>query len=216
MIKIALVDDHKLFRKSLADWLATQQFEILFEANNGKEFIDNIDKNMLPQLVLMDINMPIMNGVETLLWITKNCPSIKVLAISMYNDEMNIIRMIRLGASGYLLKDSEPNELKLAIETIVDKGFYYSDLVNQKLLSAISEANSKQRVITQLIELSLRETEFLKYVCTELTYKEIADKMTLSPRTVDGYREELFRKLNVTTRIGLVLYAIKVGIVDPS
>jgi len=215
MIKIALVDDHKLFRKSLADWLATQQFEILFEANNGKEFIDKINESSLPQLILMDINMPVMNGVETLIWITKNHPSIKVLAISMYNDEMNIIKMIRLGASGYLLKDSEPNELKLAIETIIDKGFYYSDLVNQKLLNAISETNSKQKSIHNLIELSPREIEFLKYVCTELTYKEIADKMALSPRTVDGYRDDLFKKLNVTTRIGLVLYAIKVGIVEP-
>ncbi len=215
MIKIALVDDHKLFRKSLADWLATQQFEILFEANNGKEFIDKINESSLPQLILMDINMPVMNGVETLIWITKNHPSIKVLAISMYNDEMNIIKMIRLGASGYLLKDSEPNELKLAIETIIDKGFYYSDLVNQKLLNAISETNPKQKSIHNLIELSPREIEFLKYVCTELTYKEIADKMALSPRTVDGYRDDLFKKLNVTTRIGLVLYAIKVGIVEP-
>lgn len=215
MIKIALIDDHKLFRKSLADWLATQQFEVLFEANNGKEFIENLQPNNLPQVVLMDINMPLMNGFETTEWLKKNHPTVQVLAISMYDTEMNIIKMLKSGAKGYLLKDSEPQELALAINTIADKGFYYSDLVNSKLINAISETGYKQKRVNNLLELTTREIELLKLICTELTYKEIADKMCVSPKTVDGYREALFEKLDIHSRMGLAMYAIKMGIVNP-
>ncbi|MFY7965783.1 MAG: response regulator [Chitinophagaceae bacterium] len=215
MTSIVLIDDHKLFRKSLADWLATQNFRVLFEANNGKEFIEKLNTENLPQVVLMDINMPMMNGFETTAWIQQNQPSIKVLAISMYDTEMNIIKMLKCGAKGYLLKDSEPQEVALAINTIADKGFYYSDLVNDKLINAINETGYKQKRINNLLEITSREIELLHLICTELTYKEIADKMCVSPKTVEGYREALFEKLNIHSRVGLVMYAIKNGIVNP-
>lgn len=215
MLKIVLVDDHKLFRKSLSNWLSTQeQFNILFEANNGKEFIEKLDPQNLPEVVLMDISMPVMNGFEATEWLQQNYPQVKVLAISMYDAEMTIIKMLQCGAKGYLLKDTDPKELDLAITTIAAKGFYYSELVNSKLLHAINETNTKQRKSNNLLELNDREIELLKLCCTEFTYKEIAEQMNLSPKTIDGYREELFKKLSVQSRVGLAMYAIKAGIVS--
>jgi DNA-binding NarL/FixJ family response regulator len=157
--------------------------------------------------------MPQMDGYETAQWIKENHPDIKVLALSMYDNENSIIRMLKCGAKGYILKDSEPAELKTAIEDLVTKGYYYSDLVSGKLIHAINKIEDEGSAVNTLVNLNDRETDFLKYACTEMTYKEIADKMFVSPRTIDGYRDGLFEKLHVKTRVGLVMYAIKNGIV---
>jgi len=162
----------------------------------------------------MDINMPEMDGFETTQWLKQNHPEVKVLALSMYDNETSIIRMLKCGAKGYILKDSEPAELKAAIAAIMDKGFYYSDLVSGKLMHAINKMDDDGDGLKSLVPLNDRETDFLKYTCTEHTYKEIADKMFVSPRTIDGYRDALFEKLQVKTRVGLVMYAIKNGIVN--
>ena len=132
----------------------------------------------------------------------------------MYDNETSIIRMLKCGAKGYILKDSEPAELKAAIHALMDKGFYYSDLVSGKLMHAINNLDDDSDGLKSLVPLNDRETEFLKLACSELTYKEIADKMFVSPRTIDGYRDALFEKLNIKTRVGLVMYAIKNGIVN--
>jgi DNA-binding NarL/FixJ family response regulator len=131
----------------------------------------------------------------------------------MYDNENSIIRMLKAGAKGYILKDCEPAELKAAIDAVVSKGYYYSDLVSGKLIHAINKIEDSGSDVNTLANLNERETDFLKYACTELTYKEIADKMFVSPRTIDGYRDALFEKLHVKTRVGLVMYAIKNGIV---
>ena len=138
----------------------------------------------------------------------------KVLALSMYDNETSIIRMLKCGARGYILKDSEPAELKAAINDLETKGFYYSDLVSGKLMHAINKMDDDGDGLKSLVSLSERETDFLKHSCSELTYKEIADKMYVSPRTIDGYRDALFEKLQVKTRVGLVMYAIKNSIVN--
>jgi two-component system, NarL family, invasion response regulator UvrY len=212
MAQLALVDDHVLLRNGLAGLVKNLGHNVLFEASNGFDFIDHLQPKSLPQVVLMDINMPEKDGYETTLWLKNNYPTVKVLALSMYDNENAIIRMIRNGAKGYILKDSDPAELKSAIDALMDKGFYYSELVSGKLVNAINKIDDAD--VNALIKLNEKETTFLKLTCTELTYKDIADKMCVSPRTVDGYRDNLFTKLHLKTRVGLVIYAIKNGIVD--
>lgn len=214
MAKIALVDDHTLLRNGLTSLIESIGNTVLFESNNGKEFLEKLNKDNLPDIVLMDINMPEMDGFETTQWLKQNHPEVHVLALSMYDNETSIIRMLKCGAKGYILKDSEPAELKTAIADIMNKGFYYSDLVSGKLMHAINKMDDEGDGLKNLVPLNERETDFLKYACTEMTYKEIADKMFVSPRTIDGYRDALFEKLHLKTRVGLVMYAIKTGIVN--
>jgi two-component system, NarL family, invasion response regulator UvrY len=212
MANLVLADDHILLRNGLAALVKSLGHTVLFEADNGKDFIGKIKTENLPELVLLDINMPEMDGYETAQWIKENHPDVKILALSMYDNENSIIRMLKCGAKGYILKDSEPAELKAAIEDVMSKGYYYSDLVSGKLIHAINKLDDNGSDLKNLIQLNDRETDFLKYACTEMTYKEIADKMFVSPRTIDGYRDALFEKLQIKTRVGLVLYAIKNGI----
>lgn len=207
-IKVVLVDDHILLRNGLRGLIDSfNNCTVLFEANNGRDFINKLKAEQIPDIVLMDINMPEMDGYETTLWVKNNHPEIKVLALSMYDNENAIIRMLRAGVKGYILKDCDPSELEYAINSIMTSGFYYTENVTGKLVSIVSKKDSDD-------ELNEREITFLKLVCSELTYKEIADKMYKGVRTIDGYRDALFEKLNVKTRIGLVLYAIKNGIVS--
>lgn len=213
MATIVLADDHVLLRNGLAELVKSLGHTVLFEANNGKELVSKLDASHLPDIVLLDINMPDMDGYETAQWLKEQHPDVKVLALSMYDNETAIIRMLKCGARGYILKDSEPAELKAALHALTDKGFYYSDLVSGKLMHAINKMEDNGDGLKSLMKLNERETDFLKYACTELTYKEIADKMFVSPRTIDGYRDALFEKLNMKTRVGLVMYAIKNGIV---
>jgi DNA-binding NarL/FixJ family response regulator len=212
-IKVALVDDHVLLRKGLAELIRNIGYEVLFEADNGIDFQQKIKKDNAPDLVMLDINMPEMDGFATAQWIKQNYPLVKTMALSMYDNENSIIRMFKAGARGYILKDSEPSELKAALDSILTKGFYYSELVTGKLIHSINKMDDDGDV-RSLVHLNAREIDFLKYACTEMTYKEIADKMFLSPRTIDGYRDDLFEKLNLKTRVGLVMYAIKNGIVQ--
>ncbi|WP_462249882.1 response regulator [Ferruginibacter sp.] len=214
MPSIVLVDDHSLLRTGLAQLVQSLGYPVIFEADDGKEFIEKLNDKTLPDVVLMDINMPLMDGFETTRWLKDNYPSVKVLALSMYDNENSIIRMLKSGAKGYILKDSEPAELKAAIDAVVSKGYYYSDLVSGKLIHAINKLDDEGGELKNILQLNERETDFLKYACTEMTYKEIADKMFVSPRTIDGYRDALFEKLHVKTRVGLVMYAIKNGVVS--
>ncbi|MEI9935328.1 MAG: response regulator transcription factor [Ferruginibacter sp.] len=214
MAKLVLVDDHSLLRNGLAALVKSFGHEVLFEANNGNDFITKLVSTNLPDIVLLDINMPEMDGYETAQWIKTNHSTIKIMALSMYDNEGAIIRMLRCGAKGYILKDADPAELKAAIDAFVSKGYYYSDWVSNKIANVINKIDDDGVGFIRAIELNDREVEFLKYVCTDLTYKEISDKMFVSPRTVDGYRESLFKKLQLKTRVGLALYAIKNGIVN--
>lgn len=214
-IKVVLADDHVLLRNGLAGLINSfDGYTVLFEADNGQHLVDQLDKNNLPELILLDINMPVKDGYETALFLKQTYPDIKVLALSMYDNEQSIIRMMRYGAKGYLLKDTHPKEFKTALDDVMSKGFYYSEMVTGKLIHAVNNMDEPQHGNSSYVKLNDREIEFLKLACTEMTYKEIADKMYLSPRTIDGYRDALFEKLNIKTRVGLVMYAIKNGIVQ--
>jgi two-component system invasion response regulator UvrY len=214
MADLVLIDDHTLLRNGLASLVRSLGHTVLFEADNGKDFIEKLKPQYLPDVILLDINMPEMDGYETAKWVKLKYPKIKILALSMYDDENSIIRMLRCGARGYILKDSEPAELKEAIESLIHKGYYHSELVSGKLIQAINGIDEEETGLKKLVALNEREIDFLKYTCTELTYKEIADKMFVSPRTIDGYRDALFEKLKVKTRVGLAIYAIKNGVVN--
>ncbi|TMI72988.1 MAG: response regulator transcription factor [Bacteroidetes bacterium] len=211
---IALADDHVLLRKGLADLVSKQGYTVLFQADNGEELLDKLKTNPEPDVVLLDINMPKKDGYETALWLKRNKPGIKVLALSMYDDEKAIIRMLKNGARGYILKDAEPSDLKSAIESVLTRGFHYSEMVTGKLIHSINAMSEEDSEIKSTLGLSEKEITFLKLAATELTYKEIAEQMHLSPRTIDGYRDELFEKLDLKSRVGLVLFAIKNGIVN--
>jgi two-component system invasion response regulator UvrY len=215
MPKVVLIDDHVLLRNGLASLIESfGKYPVLFQADNGKHFIEKLQPGMLPDIILMDINMPVMDGYETSLWLKEHYPRVKILALSMYDNENAIIRMFKAGAKGYILKDCDPEELKTALDALTEKGFYYSEMVTGKLISTINTLDEKDNIVKSIISLSDKETQFLKLACTELTYKEIADKMIISPRTVDGYRDDLFKKLNVRTRVGLVMFAVKNGIAN--
>lgn len=209
---IVLIDDHVLLRNGLANLVKDLGYGVLFEADNGKDFIEKLKPKFLPDIILLDINMPLMDGYETANWLKKLYPQIKVLALSMNDNENAIIRMLKAGAKGYILKDIDPSELKTALNDLMTKGFYYSEMVTGKLIHAINNPINNDNTTSVVLELNDREQEFLRYVCTELTYKEIADKMSVSARTVDHYRDNLFEKLNVKTRVGLAMYAIRNGI----
>jgi len=210
---IALADDHVLLRKGLASLVSELGYTVLFQADNGEEFIEKLKTNSDPDVVLLDINMPKKDGYDTALWLKRNKPDIKILALSMYDDENAIIRMLKNGARGYILKDAEPAELKAAIESVLYKGFYYSEMVTGKLIHTINAMDEEDGSTKNAFGLNDRELMFMKLIATELTYKEIAEQMNLSPRTIDGYRDALFDKLNIKSRVGLVLFSIKNGIV---
>lgn len=209
--KIAIVDDHTLLASSLEQLIVTfGNCKVLHISKNGKDFqlnlVNHVEK---PDIVLLDINMPVMDGFETAEWIKETQPFLKVLALSMEDDETAIIKMIHRGAKGYLLKDTPPEILKLAIEEIMSHGFYHSDLVANTLVQAFHKGSHTS-------ELGLKDTElqFIKLAATERTYKEIASIMNLSPKTIDGYRQDVFKRYNLKNRVGLVLFAIKNGLVE--
>jgi DNA-binding NarL/FixJ family response regulator len=184
-------------------------FEVICSAPNGKVLLEMIAKQSTPpDICLLDINMPEMDGYQTLIALKSAYPDMRFLMLSQFDHEFVIIKMLKAGARGYLLKDAEPSELKYAIREIMEKSYYHSRLVNGHLISLIQKGEDYTR-----LALSDPEQEFLKYSCSDLTYKQIADKMHLSKRTIEGYREALFNKLNVKSRTGLAMYALKLGIV---
>ena len=171
---------------------------------NGQELIDYLQaKNIKPDIILLDIKMPVLNGIETMAWLRKHLPEQKALALSMEEDENFILKMIRLGCRGYLLKDIEPKEFLKALNEVIESGYYF----NSEVSEALNNNNNIEEIAFE--PLTKRELEFLQYACSEMTYKEVADKMYLSPKTIDGYRENLFNKLQVKSRVGMVIFAIK-------
>ncbi|MBO9566105.1 MAG: response regulator transcription factor [Niastella sp.] len=222
-VKLAIVDDHNLFRKGLITLInladKRQEYMIVFEAESGQDMIDKLDKKALPDIILLDIDMPDMDGYEAIAWLQKHYPQVSVLVVSMVEREEAVVRMVRLGAKGYLSKDIEVEDIHNALKAISQTGRYYTDFITGKLINAIqyetTEKDSEGKVNKQLLqEISENEREFIKWACTELTYEEIAKKMFLSAKTIDGYRGNLFARYKIKNRVGLVLFAIRNGLVN--
>lgn len=207
-VSVGIIDDHQLFLKSLVLMLHTfKKYEVVIQAVNGSDLQEKMKLGLnIPEIMLIDVNMPIMDGIATATWLSQKYPAMKLVALSMNDTDKTIIEMIKAGCCAYLLKDTHPNDLEKALTEIQLKGYYNSDASNvnfRRLLTYEQDA----------IKLSEKEKTFLQYACSDLTYKQIASLMFLSERTIDGYRETLFQKLNVQSRVGMALEAIRKGIV---
>lgn len=207
---IAIIDDHILIAKALTGIIENfKQFEVLYECENGKVLQEKLAiKKNIPDIVLLDISMPIMDGFETAKWLKENHPHVLIMALSMQDDEQSLIKMIKNGANGYLLKNVHPAELEKALDALVKNGNYFPDWATSKVFMSLS---NETKTVVNNINITEREKEFLQYSITEMSYKEIAEKMFCSPRTVESYRDALFEKLGLKSRVGLAVYAMKNG-----
>jgi DNA-binding NarL/FixJ family response regulator len=213
-IKIAIADDYKVYRDGLKVGLsADENMDIIAEADNGEELLKALETNA-PDVILMDLKMPIMDGMEATKIVRQKYPGIKVLVISMYEDDKFIIHLMENGANGYLLKNAEPDEIKKAIYAVHENGYYFNDVVNKALLKKLILKNNLKPSFNQNIDLTEREQEVLKMICEEKTAAEIAKEIFLSPRSVEGIRQRLIEKIGVRNSAGLVMFAVKNGLVN--
>ncbi len=215
-IKIAIVDDHVLLRNALASLVSSfENTKVVYEAKNGLDLIDKIKINPLPDVVLLDLSMPEMDGYDTALWLKKHYPDIQILMLTMYDSELTLIRLLQAGVKGFLKKDIDPSELKFAINSVVNSGYYYSTQTAGRLANLFRNSSVANPKVQNAL-MTDQEINFLKMACTDKTYKEIAQHMGLTPRSVDALRDHLFVKLDVKSRVGLAMVAIKNGVVSMS
>jgi two-component system invasion response regulator UvrY len=212
--KIAIADDHILVRKALTRLINSfEGYAVFFEVDNGNDLKKQVVETGLPDIVLMDINMPNGNGYDTTSWLHRYYPMVKVLALSMLSDEHAIIKILRLGAKGYILKTMEPEELKLALDAVIKNDFYLPEVISGKIITGLQHNVDQEK---KEISLNEKEKVFLELLSSELTYKEIAAKMNVSSRMVDGYKAALCERFQVKTRVGLVMYAVKNKLIEIS
>lgn len=216
IIKVAIADDHQIFRKGVI--LSLRQYtniKFIFEAENGEELIQKVaDNDELPDVILMDLKMPIKDGIETTKYLNKHFPAIRIIILTMYEDERFVGHLMDSGANGYLLKSTEPTEIKKAISDVMRTGFYLNNFVNKVL---IKKNYAKQKFNPNLnseIVISEREKEVLTLVCMEYTAQEIAQKMEISARTVEAIKDRLMERFGVKNSVGLVFYAMKNSLID--
>lgn len=215
IIKVCLVDDHVLLRNALATLIdKSDSCRVISQASNGREFIQLIRSNKIPDVILLDMNMPEMDGYDTAMWIKENYSSIKVLMLTMYDSEIALIRLLQAGVWGFLKKDVHPNEMINAINHVHYNGFYYSANTSSKLAGLFRDSSDRNTLLNKVM-LDDTEIGFLKYACSEMTYKEIALEMKMNPRSIDTIRDSLFTRLDIKSRVGLAMYAIRHGIVNP-
>ncbi len=216
-IKVAIIDDHTLFSEGLKNLLhQLPNIEVIFEAINGKDLQEKLKnaKNAI-DIALMDTQMPVMDGYEATTWLQEHFPNIQVIALSMKNDQPSIVKMIHHGASGYILKESTLKEVHYAITKVYEKGFWSDISIDTTLFSSCKyEMPVQKKPTSSDNKFSPRELEFIQYAASDLAYKQIADKMGISFTTVENYRASCFEKINISSRVGLVIYAIKNNIVQ--
>jgi DNA-binding NarL/FixJ family response regulator len=213
-IKIAIADDYKIFRDGIkVGLLNDDNLEVVLEADNGEDLLAGFDKN-LPDVVIMDLKMPIMDGMEATKIIKKKYATVKVLVVTMYDDDKFIIHLMENGANGYLLKNADAEEIKKSIYAVHENGYYFNDIVNKALLKKLVLKGNLKPSFNQNIEFTEREIEVLKLICEEKTAVEIGKEIFLSPRSVEGIRQRLIEKVGVRNTAGLVMFAIKNGILD--
>lgn len=208
---VVIVDDHQIFRQGLKSLLVTENIaNVIGEAANGLDFLELL-KKLTPDLVLMDIDMPLMNGINATLKALELYPDLKIIAFSMYGDEEYYYKMIDCGVKGYLLKTSGIGELENAIQQVANGESYFSNEMLRKIISSLSKHNSHDS--EKLNELTEREIEVLQQICQGFTTEEIAQKLFISPKTVKNHRANLLEKTNCKNTPGLIVYAIKNKIV---
>lgn len=214
VIKVAIADDHKIFRKGVI--LSLRPFaniKFVQEAENGQELIDGLAQSE-PDVILMDLRMPQKDGIETTKVIAKQYPNIHIIILTMFEDERFVTHLMEIGANGYLLKSADPAEIRRAIMDVAEKGYYLNNFVNRILLK---KSHAKQKVVPSLsseVTLSDREKDVIKYICMEFTAQEIAQKMEVSPRTVEAIKDRLMEKFGTKNTAGLVFYAVKNNLID--
>ena len=213
-IKVAIADDYKIFREGLKVSLGQDEnMQVLLEADNGEDLLNAIESKQ-PDVIIMDLKMPIMDGMEATQLVRKKYPGIKVLVVSMYEDDKFIIHLMEIGANGYLLKNAEPDEIRKAIYAVHENGYYFNDLVNKALLKKLVLKNNIKPSFNENVDLTERELEVLKLICEEKTAAEIAKQIFLSPRSVEGIRQRLIEKIGVRNTAGIVMFAVKNGLAD--
>lgn len=210
-IRVAIADDHALFRKAIAKLVDSfDDCTVITEVSSGKALIEQIEKGTVPDIILLDLNMPVMNGYETAGYLQKKYPNISILMLTMYHTEHSMMKLIDNGVKGFLKKDCHPSEIHTAIQEVMAKGYYYSYDSAGKLASLL-RCEDREAVYYKNV-LNPVEQRFLQLACSELTYKEIASIMGITPRGVDAIRDNIFHKLNVRSRVGMVMYACRAGI----
>jgi len=213
IIKVAMADDHVLLRNALGSLIDSfGDCRVIHQSKTGRELVNNIENGSIPDLVILDLNMPDMNGFETAQWLQKNYPDLPVLMLTMYDSDLTLIQLLKAGVRGFMKKDIHPSELKFAIHSVIESGYYYSNHTTGKLVNLFRSSPDNSMAVFKSI-LSDQELFFMKLACSDLTYKEIARQMGLNPRSVDTLRDMLFTKLDVKSRVGLAMVAIKQGIV---
>ena len=212
-IKIAIADDYKIYRDGIKVGLsADDNLEVVLEADNGEDLLAGLEK-AAPHVIIMDLKMPIMDGMEATKEVRKRFNDIKVLVVTMYDDDKFIIHLMENGANGYLLKNAESDEILKAIYAVHENGYYFNDLVNKALLKKLVMKGNIKPSFNQNVEFTEREQDVLKHICEEKTAAEIAKEIFLSPRSVEGIRQRLIEKVGVRNTAGLVMFALKNGIV---
>ncbi len=213
IIKFVIADDHTIFRQGLRYALADDhKLKFVGEAEDGKKLLELVKKQM-PDVILLDLKMPEMDGMDTTKILHSIHPEIKIIMLTSFDDEHFIMHLLELGINGYLIKNTEPDEIKRAIHAVYENGYYFNHLVSNVMLRAITHKSHADLKLKDEIKLTDRETEVLKLICEELTTTEIASKIFLSPRTIEGIRTSLIEKTGVKNIAGLVLYAIKSGVI---
>lgn len=213
-IRVAIADDHKIFRKGVILSLRHySNLKFVLEAENGQELLEGI-ATAKPEVILMDLRMPVKDGIETTKYISVNYPGISVLVLTMHEEEKFVIHLMENGANGYLLKSSDPVEIKKAITDVVEKGYYLSNFVNRILLKKSQAKNKFIPSFSKETEVSEREKEVLEYICLEFTSQEIGEKMGISSRTVESIKERLMERFGLKNTAGLVFFAVKNNLID--
>ena len=209
MIRIAYADDHKVVRKGIISFInELGGIDVVIEADNGRILIEKIENaSKIPDVCIVDINMPEMNGFDTTIALKKKWPDIKVLILTAFEVELYLIRMISYGANGYLLKNCDPDEIKKAIFAVHNDGMYYADHRTQHLVNRVNNGEIK------LLKLTEGELQLLSYICSDLSYMQIAEKTGTTIKGVEGHRDNLFRKLDIKSRTGLAMFAMQFGLI---
>ena len=214
MIKVAIADDHKLFREGVR-FLLEQMADIslTFEAASGRELIEKL-KEQSVDVLLLDLEMDDMDGVEAIKQIRPEYPELGIIILTTYSESKMMAYLMELGANGYLLKDTDPETLQRSIESVYHEGYYFTREVSKAMITGLKSPARKKPALKNNVTLSPREIEVLQLICQEYTAKEIADKLFISPRTAEGHRRHLIEKLGVKNTAGLIVKAIKEGIVE--